>query len=265
MDGGEKGITMAKETIFSLNDTEKRVAEDLVLKLESGAFPPRRKTTKTNDIHSEISYEYLSTKQEKIVQGLMLDCRYKLRYRDSNRVFFSAWDCKDVCSVFYDVITLSHMMATGDCHAFDLSMKGEVDLNLDGYVFFTGQIARTFVDITDYLSVDDCKDKTSHTSQYISSVFMEPSGNAYDGLMEKLKAEGYSQVRVLQVWIRGEILYYALADGVVLRPGSQRSLSAKEERDLIRRLYKATHDHLSRLMDFSHREDMDPDFQKDPE
>lgn len=251
------------EIVFVLNDIEKQLAESLILKLESGNFPVRRKTTKTNDIHSEISYEYRSAKQEKMVQGLMLDCRYKLRYRDRSRIFFSAWDCKDVCSVFYDVITLVHVMLVGDCEVHQLYREFEVDLNVDRYVFLTGQIAGSFVDMTNYLN--GIVEKRSYNSQYIFSLFEEPDVDVYDGLIEKLKAEGHSQVRILQAWIRGEILYYAIADGLVLRPGPQRILTAKEERDSIRKIFKATNGHLSRLIDLSPPETPDDDFKKKPE
>jgi hypothetical protein len=43
----------------------------------------------------------------------------------------------------------------------------------------------------------------------------------------------------LQIWIRGEILYYVVADGAVLRSEYQRNLTPKEEADLIKKIYKA--------------------------
>ncbi|MDR2394125.1 MAG: hypothetical protein LBD93_08235 [Treponema sp.] len=239
---------MPIESIFVLNDIEKQMAENLILRMDSGAIPAKRKTTDTNDIHSEISYQYSSTKQEKNLCGLMLDCQYKLRYRNSNRIFFSAWNCKDVCSVFYDVITITHMMAQLDYNVHKMYQPFEVDLNLEGYVFFTGQIARSLLDITDYLN--DCNGKVSHNSQYIASVFREQECGVYDVLIAKLKADDYSLVQILQVWIRGEILYYAIADGVVLRPRYQRNLTSKEEADLIRKIHKTTND-LSRTVDFT--------------
>jgi hypothetical protein len=238
---------MSIESVLVLNDIEKQMAEDLILNIDTGVIPAHRRTTDTNDVHSEISYEYIATKQEKILRGLMLDCRYRLRYRNRNRIFFSAWDCKDVCSVFYDVISLTRMMAMVDYEPHKVYLPFNVDLDVDNYVFFTGQIAHTFVDIADYL--DDGDEKTSCNGQYTSTVFVEPDCGVYDVLMEKLKAGGYSQVRVLQVWIRGEILYYAMADGVVLRPKNQRFLTSKEERDLVRKLYKTTNE-LSRVIDF---------------
>jgi hypothetical protein len=239
---------MSIESVLVLNDIEKQMAEDLILEIDSGVIPAKRRTTDTNDVHSEISYEYSSIKEEKTLRGLMLDCRYKMRYRNRNRIFFSAWDCKDVCSVFYDVISITRMMAKMDYKPHKVCLPFEVDLDVENYVFFTGQIARTFVDISDYLNHDG--EKTSCNGQYTSTVFIEPECGVYAALIEKLKADGYSQVRVLQEWIRGEILYYAIADGMVLRPRNQRFLTTKEERDLIRKLYKTTND-LSRLVDFS--------------
>jgi hypothetical protein len=223
------------------------MAEELVLKLSSGAIPAKQRTHNTNDINSEISYEYYSTMQEKIIRGLVLDCPYKLRYRDSNRIFFSAWDCKDICSVFYDVMAVIRVMTKLDFNINEIYREFEVDLNVADYVFYTGQIASSFVDITDFLENDP--NKVSHSSQYIFSVFAESDNSVYAALIKKLKAEGYSRIRILQVWIRGEILYYVLADGTVLRPKGQRSLSSKEEQDLIKKIYKSTNN-LYRSVEF---------------
>jgi hypothetical protein len=237
---------MAVERVFVLNDIEKQAVEDLILKLDSGVIPAKQKTHNTNDIQSEVSYEYRSTKEGKTIHGAVLDCWYRLRYRDRNRVFFSAWDCKDVCSVFYDAIVLIHMLTKQKLHLRELYQEFEVDLNSEGYVFFTGQIAGSFVNMADYLSGLDTN--VSHNSQYILAVYKDSDQSVYDALIEKLKADGYSQIRVLQIWIRGEILYYAIADGVVLRPGNQRSLTSKEEEDLIRKIHKTVNE-LSRLME----------------
>lgn len=231
---------MAVERVFVLNDLEKQAVEGLILKLDSGVIPAKQKTNNTNDIHSEISYEYRSTKEGKTIHGALLDCWYRLRYRDNNRIFFSAWDCKDVCSVFYDVIVVIHMLTKQELRLRELHREFDVDLNLAGYVFFTGQIAGSFVNIADYLSGLD--KNVSHNSQYILSVFKESDKSVYDALIEKLKADGYSQIRVLQLWIRGEILYYAIADGVVLRPERQRSLTYQEEQDLVRKIYKTVNE-----------------------
>jgi hypothetical protein len=205
--------------------------------MESGAIFAKKKTNNTNDIHSEISYEYHSLKQEKIVIGAVLDCQYKLRYRDSHRIFFSAWDCKDVCSVFYDLIMLIHVMNEMDVHLEDVHEEFGVDANLESYVFLSGQIAASFVDMSVHL--DGAVGNLSYSSQYIFSTFGESKPGVYGALLEKLKAEGYSVIRILQVWIRGEILYYAVADGMTLRPHHQRSLTPKEEQDLVRKIYKA--------------------------
>jgi hypothetical protein len=84
--------------------------------------------------------------------------------------------------------------------------------------------------------------KAVHESQYILRVFGASNTGAYGGLIERLKAENYDDVYVLQIWIRGEICYFAIADGSVLRPGSQRLFTGKEEADLIRRLNKFVND-----------------------
>jgi hypothetical protein len=238
---------MPVESVFVLNDIEKQAAESLFLKMESGAVPLSKKTNNTNDIHSEISYEYHFTKQEKIIRGVMLDCPYKMRYRDRNRIFFSAWNCKDVCSVFYDALGIIHIIAKLDLNIETLHWEFDVDLNLETYVFYTGQVASSFVDIANYLS--NAGDKVSYNSQYIFSIFTEAEESVYVPLLGKLKADGYSQIQILQVWIRGEILYYVLADGVILRPECQRSLTPKEEQDLIRKIYKSTNE-LSRFIEF---------------
>jgi hypothetical protein len=239
---------MPVENIFVLNDIEKQVVENLFLKMASGAIPVEKQTNNTNDIHSRISYEYRSSKQEQSIRGVILDCPYKLRYRDSSRVFFSAWDCKDVCSVFYDVIAIIHVMTGMGLRINDVHREFEVDLNLEGYVFYTGQIAGSVVNITDYLNGLD--ERVSYNSQYILSVFNESDDSVYAALIERLKADGYAHIHILQVWIRGEILYYVIADGAILRPGSQRSLTSKEEEDLIRKIHKVTNN-LSRPVGFT--------------
>jgi hypothetical protein len=242
---GEENMSI--ESIFVLNDIEKQAAESLFLLLESGAIPQSKSTNNTNDINSKISYEYCSTKEEKIIRGVILDCPYKMRYRDRNRIFFSAWNCKDVCSVFYDVVAIIHVIAKLDLNIAALHWDFDVDLNLETYVFYTGQVAGSFVDIVDYLNALD--NKASYNSQYIFSIYKESEKSAYTPLLEKLKADNYTQIQILQLWIRGEILYYALADGVILRPEGQRSLTPKEEQDLIRKIYKTAND-LSRSVEF---------------
>jgi hypothetical protein len=237
---------MAVEHVFVLNTIEKQAVEELILKLDSGVILTKQKTNNTNDIHSEISYEYRSTKAGKTIHGALLDCWYRLRYRDNNHIFFSAWDCKDVCGVFYDLIGIIHLLNDRMLYLRELHREFEVDLNLAGYVFVTGPVAGSFVNMADYLSSHDRE--ASHNSQYIHSIFTESDKGVYDALIEKLKAAGYSQIRILQLWIRGEILYYVIADGVVLRPGHQRSLTNKEEQDLIRKTYKTVNE-LSRTLE----------------
>jgi hypothetical protein len=240
---------MAVESVFVLNDIEKKMAEELILTMASGSVPVKQQTNNTNDIHSEISYEYRSTKEEKTIHGKILDCRYKLRYRGGKRIFFSAWDCKDVCSVFHDALVLIHAMCKLDLALQNAHMPFTVDLNQDGYVYLTGEIAISFVNMLAYLNNSCGENKVGHNSQYIFFVFTEADHNEYAALIEKLKAGGYSQIQILQVWIRGEILYYVMADGAVLRPGPQRSLTSKEEKDIIRKIHKAAN-MLSRSVDF---------------
>jgi hypothetical protein len=239
---------MPVESVLILNDIEKHIAESMIKKIDSGSMPARQKTRDTNDIHSEISYEYISKKNEKILRGVMLDCPYKLRYRGGNRVYFSAWDCKDVCGVFYDVVEIAYVMGHTNFYIKEVYRKFEIDLNSETYVFCSGQTAVSFINMSEYLKKND--DKDSYNSQYIFSVFKETSSGFYGPLIEKLKADSYSQIRVLQIWIRGEILYYVIADGAVLRPEHQRPLTAKEDADINRKIFKATNE-LSRMTDFN--------------
>jgi hypothetical protein len=219
------------------------MAGELIRKLSAGDIPPKGQHTEALAIQ-ELSYEYYSRnssgKQEKIVRGVMLGVSYKLRYRDSDRIFFSAWDCKDVCSVFYDMVAIIYVMTKQAMYAGELYRPFDVDLHTETYVFFTGNIAGAFVRLADHL----CKEvhKITYSSQYIFSVFDETDKCKYDALIQRLKTEAYSKVQILQIWIRGEILYYAITDGAVLRPEYQRSLSPKEEEDLARKIYKAVND-----------------------
>jgi hypothetical protein len=64
------------------------------------------------------------------------------------------------------------------------------------------------------------ENRVSHNSQYILSLQEKPNKGEYAALFEPLKANGYSSIRFLQIWIRGEILYYVMADGLVLRPAA---------------------------------------------
>ncbi|MDR2071370.1 MAG: hypothetical protein LBP81_08160, partial [Treponema sp.] len=223
------------ESILALNDIEKGIAEGLIRELSAGDIP-----VKGRDAKVAVTYEYYSTKNEKIVRGIMLGCPYKLRYRDSNRIFFSAWNCKDVCSVFYDVMAIIHMLDKKNIYDPDVSWPVDVDLHTERYVFFAVNVAASFVSIVDQISQEG--DKASYNSQYILSVFDESDECIYDALIQRFKTEGFSKIQILQIWIRGEILYYAIADGAVLRPEHQRSLTSKEERDLIRKIYKSVND-----------------------
>lgn len=230
---------MGKEYIFVLNDIEKQIAGELIQKLSAGDIPPQGQNNESLAIR-QLSYEYYSGKQEKIVRGIMLGCSYKLRYKDSNRIFFSAWNCKDVCSIFYDMTAIIYIMTKQDVHVLELYRPFEVDLHTETYVFLTGNTAGAFVRMADHL----CKEvhKVTYSSQYILSVFDETDECKYDALIQQLKTEGSAETQILQVWIRGEILYFTIADGAVMRPPNQRALSAKEEEDLLRKIYKAVND-----------------------
>jgi hypothetical protein len=231
---------MHKEYIFILNDIEKQVAGELVGRLVSGEFPPHKLTTQTNDLNYEISYEFCPDKQEKIVRGLILNCHYKLRYRDANRIFFSAWDCKDVCAVFYDMIMLLYAMNQTETRLLEKQLPFVPDLHTEQYVFCTDQYAVSFTDMADFFL--ETSERTSYNSQYILSLFKESDEGGYGALFEAFKATGYSSVRIFQIWIRSEILYYVLADGVVLRPEHQRFLTPKEEADVMRKIHKSVND-----------------------
>jgi hypothetical protein len=236
-----------KEFVLVLNDMEKQMAENLILKLASGEYPPKKLTTQTNSLHHEISYEYRFNKPEKIIRGAVLNCRYRLRYLDGNRIFFSAWDCKDVCSVFYDMLLLIYVMNKGDV-SFPRNRDSFVpDLHTEAYVFCTDQIAVSLAKMADYLHT--LPHEVSHNSQYLFSLFEEQREGEYGALIDLLKTNGYSTIRIMEIWIRGEILYYVAADGVILRPGYQRTLTFKEEEDINRKIYKGLNDRF-KFVDF---------------
>jgi hypothetical protein len=226
---------MPKESILVLNDIEKQIADKFMQKLITGDIPPKGENVEPQGIY-HLNYEYYSGKQEKIVRGVMLGCAYKLRYKDGNRIFFSAWDCKDVCGMFYDVVMIICTLAKQNIHIEEFSRPFDVDLHTEAYVFFTGDVAASFVRMTDHISKD--AHRLFLNSQYTFSVFDESDKGEYGALIQQLKAEDYSKIQVLQVWIRGEILYYAIADGAVLRPPNQRILGSREEEDFIRKIGK---------------------------
>jgi hypothetical protein len=236
---GNGRIAVRKEYIFVLNEFEKRIAGELIQKFSSGDISPKGRNNEELAIQ-QISYEYYSGKEEKIVRGIMLGCPYKLRYRDRERIFFSAWDCMDVCSIFYDVVGVIHAMTKQDMNTVELYRPFEVDLHTETYIFLTGDTAGEFVLAADHLS--EAPHKITYSSQYIFSVFDESDKCGYDALIQRLKTEGYSKIQILQVWIRGEILYYAIADGIVMRSSRQRILNAKEAEDISRKIYKAVND-----------------------
>jgi hypothetical protein len=227
---------MREESVFIMNDIEKRMAEDLVQKLSSGIIPVR-----SRDKRHAMGYEYYTVKNEKIIHGMVLGCEYKLRYKDSDRIFFSAWNCKDAAAVFYDMIAINHILAKAkDLNIYEIFYPFDVDLHTERYVFFATEMAASFVPIADSISKETIK--VVHDSQYILSVFEESDKSLYEELIQRFKAEAYSGVQILQVWIRGEILYYAILDGAVMRPEHQRNLTDKEERDLTRKIYKSLND-----------------------
>ncbi|MDR1147591.1 MAG: hypothetical protein LBK66_03055 [Spirochaetaceae bacterium] len=230
---------MSKESILILNGIEKHIAGNFIQEFVNGEFPQKGWHPGRGGIY-EISYEYHSCKQDKFVSGIMLGCPYKLRYRDRQRIFFSGWNVKDVCSIFYDMVVMTYVMAKKEIDLDDYYLPFEVDLNTETYVFFTGEIAKWLVYAGTKLKTE--VSRTVHESQYILHVFDEPGTGVYCGLIERLKAENYDDVYVLQIWIRGEVHYFAIADGSVLRPGSQRLFTGKEEADLIRRLNKFVND-----------------------
>jgi hypothetical protein len=231
---------MNKESFFIMNDIEKQLAEDLIQKLAAGELPPKKLTTKANDLNYEISYEYRSNKQEQTVQGEILSCRDKLKHRGKGRVFFSAVDCTDVCGVFYDMYMLTYAMNQGDFHIRERHAPLVPDMNTDRYVFCTDKTAASFLEMAVYLRT--LKEKALYNSQYIFSLFEEPKEGDYNALIASLKASGYSSVQVIEIWIRSEILYYALADGTVLRPEHQRAFTRKEEADITRKIEKSVND-----------------------
>jgi hypothetical protein len=237
---------LMREYTLALNDREKQLVEELFQKLASGEFAGERLTNKTNALRHEISYAYHANQQEKILHGAILNCRYRLRRRDRNRVFFSAGDCNDVCSVFYDMLALIYVMNQGDVFFANNHDPFDVDLHTERYIFCTGQLAVSFAKMADYLHFD-VKGRVSLSSQYVFSLFEESNRGGYGALIDSLKTGGYSSIRILQIWIRGEILYYVTADGAALRPEHQRALTPKEEADIDRKICKAVTNRLHHI------------------
>jgi hypothetical protein len=235
----EGNVFSGEESVFVLNSIERRLAEEIMRKFEAGLIVPSKDTRAHNSIRSRVCYQYRPAKNGQLLYGVMMDCPFKLRYRGSNRVFFSAWNCTDVCGLFYDVVFLIYVMAglQDDMRVIDrMHDDFEVDLNVDSYVFYTGEIAGMYAELADKLS--PFPGKIANGSQYTMSLYDEQNFGVYEDLIKKIKDDGYSSVRVLQLWVRGEILYYAIADGTMLRPEKQRKLSPREEEDLIRKIYK---------------------------
>jgi hypothetical protein len=238
-----------QEYALVLNEREKAMVEELLQKLASGEFSDKRLTNETNALRHEISYVYRSDLQEKTLHGAILNCRYRLRRRDGNRIFFSAWDCKDVCSVFYDMLTLIYAMNTGGVSFANHHDPFDPDLHTERYIFCTGQLAASFAKMAEYIH-HEVKGRGSYSSQYVFSLFEESHRGEYGALIDALQTGGYSAIRILQIWIRGEILYYVMADGAALRPEYQRALTPKEEADIDRKIYKAINSRY-RTIDFS--------------
>jgi hypothetical protein len=224
-------MTVGTEDIFVLNDIEKEIAEGFIRDINAGTIPAKGQTTGIN-----LSYECLSNKQEKIIRGIIMGCYCRLRYKDSNHIFFSAWDCRDVCGIFYDMVGIIYSLTTGNLRMSELFKPFDVDLLTERYVFFATEVAASFVPFVDHIR--GMPHKTLHSSQYIFTVFDELDDCRYNDLIRRFKTEGYSKIQILHIWIRGEIVYYVIADGAVLRPERQRVLSPQEEADFIRRIHK---------------------------
>jgi hypothetical protein len=235
-------IAMQEESVFVLNDIERQLAEDLIQELSAGKIPAKGR----NDKHT-VNYDYYSSKREQIVRGVILGCQYKLRYRDRNHIFFSAWDCTDVCGFFYDVVELIHVLTKeGEfLHVSELFHPFEVDLRTETYVFLATDVAASLVALVDFLLKRS--HKVLYNSQYTLSIFYETDKSSYDALIQRFKEEGYSRIQILEVWIRGEVLYYAIVDGTVQRPQHQRILNSREEEDLIRKTYKTVNNKFKRM------------------
>jgi hypothetical protein len=169
------GGFMHNEYVLVLNDREKLMAEDFFQRFASGEFHARRSTDKMNDIYNEISYEYRSTKEEQTVHGAIMGCHFKLRYRNRDRIFFSAWDCMDVCSVFYDMIAIIYTINMGDPIFSDTHDPFDLDLRPERYVFCTGESAVSFANMAEHLHSK--KEKITSSSQYVLSIFEESNGS----------------------------------------------------------------------------------------
>jgi hypothetical protein len=223
---------MQDENVLIMNEAEKEIAKELIRKISAGTIPAKEQNEKLL-----LNYECYSTKQETIIRGVLLGCPYKLRHKDSGHVFFSAWNCKDVCSVFYDLVMCIYALNEHeDVHLLELAKPFDVDVRTERYVFLAGDLSASFVSFVDCVSKNPRK--ANHSSQYVLSIFNESDDCVYAELIQGFKKDGYSKIQILQIWIRGEIFYYAIADGAVLRPERQRILTAKEEEDLVRKIYK---------------------------
>jgi hypothetical protein len=230
-----RGMTVGNEVYFVLNDIEKALAEGFIRDINAGTIPDKGQASGIN-----LNYECLSSKQEKIIRCYVMGCYCRLRYRDSNHIFFSAWDCRDVCGLFYDMVGIIYSLTTGHLPIGDVFNPFEVDLLTERYIFFATEVAASFVPFVDHIK--KMPHKTLHNSQYIFTLFDESDDCRYTGLIERFKAEGYSKIQILHIWIRGDIVYYAIVDGAVLRPERQRVLSPKEEADFVRGIYKNLND-----------------------
>lgn len=227
---------MKPESILNLNDIEKQIAHEFVQRFITGELPSIGKNPGSGGIY-HISYEFYSCKNYKVIRGMMLGCPYRMKYRDSQHIFFSVWNTNDVCGIFYDMVeTVSALNKINKC-IIDHFQPFEVDLRTKSYVFFSGDVALSLARYARHIHNDN--HRLSYSSQYIFSVFHEAAAGIYGPLIEQLKAENYSNVYILQIWIRGEILYFGIVDdGGVLRPENQRGFTEKEEKDIIRKSYK---------------------------
>jgi hypothetical protein len=233
------------ESVFILNDIEKRIADEFVQHFIEGRIPSIGKHPGSGGIY-HMSHEFYPCKDYKVVRGMMLGCPYRMKYRDSQHIFFSAWDTNDVCGIFYDMVeTVSALNKINKC-VIGHYRPFNVDLHTESYVFFSGDVALSIARHARYIYHD--KRKPFYSSQYIFSVFCEAEPGVYGPLIERLKTENYSNVYILQIWIRGEILYFGIVDdGGVLRPENQRGFTEKEENDINRKSLKIIRNNFYRI------------------
>jgi hypothetical protein len=236
---------MKNESVFVLNYIEKQLAGDLIRDMDESAAPSSKQCEEALAVNQILTYEYSVLKGEKVLNGIILGSQYRLRYRDGNRIFFSTWNCTDACGLFYDVVMIVRSLANIQSNIEEIYKPFEVDLNVERYVFMTGAQAASISDISP--CIRKFPRKRCYSSQYIIAVFDKGDNSLFEDLISKVEADDHSEVCVLQLWIRGEVLYYVLADGMVLRSEHQRSLTIREEDDIIRKTDKTVNDRFQHI------------------